>query len=225
EQVIEYSRKLSEQSLLGIGPEIKDEKFFQILCDLGFEQPYVQAEMMKRTEKRQLPLWVYVSPNFGGVERADLMWKALGDIKVSPFATRRHRDLTDELHDGYTGAVDVIQDHIKGSKLQFKCPPFPCSLNRTERDLWREVRKAWDPKEVGKVVEAMHLEDGAVQKKAWNKQQQAARTEKNQRNATAIHAEEIRAATRPKRRTDQDIDFAAIAMNEIVNKARKYKQL
>src|SRR5262249_27276875 len=128
EELIRFSGNLSEQFLLGIGPEIKDAKFFQILCDIGLEQPYIQAEMMKRTEKRQLPLWVHVAPNFGGLERADLRWKALCEVRVSPFARRRRRDLTNELHDGYIAAVDVIREHVRDSKLEFPCPQFPCSL-------------------------------------------------------------------------------------------------
>ena len=68
EELIRLSGNLSEQFLLGIGPDIKDERFFQILCNLGFEQPFLQAEMIKRTEKRQLPLWIlwiHVAPIFG----------------------------------------------------------------------------------------------------------------------------------------------------------------
>jgi hypothetical protein len=221
EELIKLSGNLSEQFLSRIGPEIKDEKFFQILCDLGFEQRYLQAEMMKRTEKRQLPLWVHVGPNFGGLEKADLKWKTLSEIKVSQFAKRRRRDLMNELHDGYEKATDIIRDAVLQNELRPVCPPFPVALDKPERNFWQKFEEAWDPAEVGKVIQAMSLNDDAVQKKVWNKQQQAARKEKSQGKIKAILADEIRAATRPKRRTDQDIDFAAITMNEIVNKARK----
>jgi len=200
EELIRFASNISEQFLSGIGPEIKDERFFQILCEIGFEQPYVQSEMLKRTAEKQISLWSYVAPNFGGFrtqQTETLKWKALQDLRPSRFV---HQDVMEKVHEGYIKAVDLIDNAAQEIKLQspertglglLRCPEFPYALNGLEMDLWRDFESTWDWQAISQVVKVMQLSNNAIQKAVWNFQRELRRTPQRQKKILKAHAHDL----------------------------------